>query len=429
MKALIGGCAAVLAAAVIVGRVSAAASCDTLAKLTLTNTTITSAQMMPAGPFTPPGRAPGSIGAARLDDLPAFCRVAATLTPSADSNIKIEVWMPATAWNGRFQGVGNGGWSGALSYGPPGAALRRGYAAASTDTGHSGGSGRFALGHPEKLTDFGYRAVHEMTVQSKAIVAAFYGAGPRHSYWTGCSSGGKQGLKEAQRFPADYDGIVAGAPANFWTHLMIGTIWIGQATLKDATAYIPRDKYPVIHKAALAACDATDGVHDGLIEDPTRCRFDPGALLCTNGDGQACLTAAQVEAARKIYAGATNPRSHRISAPALRIAPVHFASIRKWRTTKAPGALTLRRASSARPDDETARKAAACHGGHPCMARGGALMDPQRLEVTAVCVVSFVCALPAHLIRRQDACRARIHSCSASSPAAASSDPSRRARR
>lgn len=336
MKALIGGCAAVLAAAVIVGRVSAAASCDTLAKLTLTNTTITSAQMMPAGPFTPPGRAPGSTGAARLDDLPAFCRVAATLTPSADSNIKIEVWMPATAWNGRFQGVGNGGWSGALSYGPLGAALRRGYAAASTDTGHSGGSGRFALGHPEKLTDFGYRAVHEMTVQSKAIVAAFYGAGPRHSYWTGCSSGGKQGLKEAQRFPADYDGIVAGAPANFWTHLMIGTIWIGQATLKDATAYIPRDKYPVIHKAALAACDATDGVHDGLIEDPTRCRFDPGALLCTNGDGQACLTAAQVEAARKIYAGATNPRSHRISAPALRIAPVHFASIRKWRTTKAP---------------------------------------------------------------------------------------------
>jgi feruloyl esterase len=306
---LILGLSALLAI-VMDGQPADGASCDALTKLTLPNTTMTSAQPVPAGTFTVPGSGPTPPpNAPRFDNLPAFCRVAATLTPSPDSAIKIEVWMPATGWNGKFQGVGNGGWSGAISYGPLAAALRRGYAAASTDTGHSGGSGSFALGHPEKLIDFGYRAVHEMTVQAKAIVAAFYGNGPRLSYWTGCSSGGKQGLKEAQRFPADYDGIVAGAPANFWTHLSAGDLWTGIATLKDPASYIPKEKYPLIHKAALDACDALDGVKDGLIEDPMRCRFDPKTLLCTGDDGPACLTAAQVEAAKKIYAGAKNPRT------------------------------------------------------------------------------------------------------------------------
>ncbi len=298
-------------AAEIAGRSpAAAAACDTLAGLTLPNTTITSATLVAAGEFSLPG-------GPRFDNLPAFCRVAATLKPSADSDIKIEVWMPAAGWNGKFQGVGNGGWSGSISYGPLVAALRRGYATASTDTGHSGGSGSFALGHPEKLTDFAYRAVHEMTVQAKAIVAAFYGNAPRFSYWTGCSSGGKQGLKEAQRFPADYDGIVAGAPANYWTHLMFSGLWIGQATLKDPASYIPKEKYPVIHKAALEACDALDGAKDGLIEDPARCRFDPAALRCAGDDGPACLTAPQVEAARKIYAGAVNPATAKRVFPGL----------------------------------------------------------------------------------------------------------------
>src|SRR6185436_8329868 len=148
--------------------------------------------------------------ASTFSQLPSFCRVAATLKPSADSDIKIEVWMPTTGWNGKFLAVGNGGWSGAIVYPALAVSLQRGYATASTDTGHSGGSGSFALGHPEKLTDFAYRAVHEMTVQAKAIVAAHYAAAPRLSYWNGCSSGGKQGLKEAQRFPNDYDGIIAG---------------------------------------------------------------------------------------------------------------------------------------------------------------------------------------------------------------------------
>jgi len=319
MKILSAAFSAGLFAAATHGRASAAAAaCDTLASLTLPNTTITSAQLVAAGEFRLPAN-PGGGGPplARADDLPAFCRVAATLKPSADSDIKIEVWMPAANWNGKFQGVGNGGWSGAISYGPLGAALRRGYAAGSTDTGHAGGSGSFALGHPEKLTDFAYRAVHEMTVKAKAIVAAFYGSGPRSSYWTGCSSGGKQGLKEAQRFPADYDGIVAGAPANFWTHLMASGNWIGHATLKDPASYIPREKYAVVHKAALDACDALDGVKDGLIEDPVRCRFDPKTLLCTGGDDPACLTAPQVEAARKIYTGAINSRTAKEIFPGL----------------------------------------------------------------------------------------------------------------
>src|SRR5207253_7652796 len=140
-------------------------------------------------------------------------RVAATLKPTDDSRIRIEVWMPASGWNGKFQGVGNGGWEGNIAYPSLAAAVTRGYAAASTDTGHVGGTGSFAVGHPEKLVDFAYRAVHEMTVHANAIVTAFYGSAPRLSYWTGCSSGGRQGLKEAQHFSGDYTGIIAGAPA------------------------------------------------------------------------------------------------------------------------------------------------------------------------------------------------------------------------
>ena len=319
MKALIVGCTAALLATAMPDHASApGAACDTLATLVRPHATITSAQLVAAGAFAPPGRgaAPAS-DASPFDSLPAFCRVAATLAPSADSDIKIEVWMPAAGWNGKLQAVGNGGWSGAIPYGPLGAALRRGYAAASTDTGHSGGSGRFAQGHPEKLIDFAWRAVHEMTVQAKAIIAAFYGSGPRLSYWTGCSSGGKQGLKEAQRFPADYDGIVAGAPANFWTHLMVGDLWPAHATLIDPASYIPQEKYAAIHNAALDACDALDGVRDGLIEDPTRCRFDPKALLCAGADSPTCLTAPQVEAARKIYAGPSDPRTGKQIFPGL----------------------------------------------------------------------------------------------------------------
>ncbi len=287
----------------------AAATCESLA---LSDTTITLAQSVPAGAFPRGGPA--------LKDI-AFCRVAATLKPTGDSEIKIEVWMPASGWNGKFLGVGNGGWSGAISYPGMIQALKRGYATASTNTGHDGpgNDASFALGHPEKVIDFGYRAVHEMTVKGKAITAAFYGNGARLSYWNGCSSGGKQGLKEAQRFPRDYDGIIAGAPANYWTHLMAGDLWPALATLKDPASYIPKEKYALIHQAVLDACDGLDGVKDGVLEDPRRCHFDPGILLCKDADTAVCLTAPQVEAARKIYAGPKNPHTGQQVFPGLAI--------------------------------------------------------------------------------------------------------------
>ena len=313
----IGSLFAVLVAAVVLMPAAGGASCESLSTLRLQDTTITLAAPVPAGEFAPAAGAATAPVSEAFKNLPAFCRVAATLKPTADSDIKIEVWMPAAGWNGKFQAVGNGGWSGAIVYPMLARALARGYATASTDTGHSGGSGSFALGHPEKLIDFGYRAVHEMTVDAKAIVAAYYGNGPRLSYWVGCSSGGKQGLKEAQRFPGDYDGIVAGAPANYWTHLMAGTLWAAHATLKDEASHIPPSKYPLINKAVLEACDALDGVADGILENPLRCRFDPKILLCKGEDGPACLTAPQVEAARKIYGPAKDPRTGKEIFPGL----------------------------------------------------------------------------------------------------------------
>ena len=295
-----------------------AATCESLASLTLPDTTITMAQTVAAGAFTMPGGGfmPSPVSP---KSLPAFCRVAATLRPSKDSDIKIEVWLPADGWNGKFQGVGNGGWVGAIIYPALMEALQKGYASASTDTGHAGGpmDGSFALGHPEKVTDFGYRAVHEMTVKAKAIVAAFYDKSAKYSYWNGCSSGGKQGLKEAQRYPNDYDGIIAGAPANYWTHLTAATMWVGAATHKDEASFIPPAKYKMMHEAAIKTCDAVDGLKDGLIDDPRRCHFDPKVLECQGADAPTCLTASQVEAAKKIYGPATNPRTGQAFFPGL----------------------------------------------------------------------------------------------------------------
>ena len=271
----------------------AAVPCESISWLKLAGTTITSAQAAPAAAA-----------------IPALCRVQATLRPTSDSEIKIEVWMPETAkWNGKFMGVGNGGWAGRISTPALAAALRRGYATASTNTGHevseAAPQGSFAMGHPEKLVDFAYRAVHEMTVKAKLIVAAYYGEGPKLSYWNGCSTGGRQGLKEAQRFPADYEGIIAGAPANNWVRLMTGIIWAAQATEKGQPGHMPAEKLSMLHAAALRACDARDGV----VNDPARCDFDPGTLECKGGETEQCLTAAQVVAARKRYGHALNPRT------------------------------------------------------------------------------------------------------------------------
>jgi feruloyl esterase len=291
----------------------AAASCESLASLKVPNATITSSNVVAAGSFKPP--TPGGSGMAgrpaftKFETLPSFCRVTTTLTPSSDSDIKIEVWMPVSGWNGKLQSVGNGGFAGMISYPALAVALKDGYATTSTDTGHTGNSGGFAFGHPEKLIDFGYRSVHEMTLAAKAIIAAFYDQAPSKSYWNGCSTGGRQGLAEAQLYPADFDGIIAGAPANYMTHLQAWGLWVYEAVHKNEASYIPPEKYPAIHEAVLAACDTLDGVKDGLLGEPTRCHFDPKVLTCKGDDGPACLTNAQVEAVRKLYLSATNPRT------------------------------------------------------------------------------------------------------------------------
>lgn len=252
--------------------------------------------------------------------VPAHCRVAAVLTPTTDSHIEMELWLPAADWNGKFQAVGNGGWAGSINAAGMADALREGYATASTDTGHKAAAtpgASFALDHPQKLIDFGYRAVHEMTMKSKAMIAAYYGRPPQLSYWNSCSNGGRQGLMEAQRFPEDFDGIVAGAPAANWIGRALSSLWVAQVVHKDEASYIPPNKYPLLHAAVLQACDKLDGVKDGILGDPLKCRFDPEVLRCPDADAPSCLTAAQVEAARKIYTPAANPLTRQEFYPGL----------------------------------------------------------------------------------------------------------------
>ena len=301
MKSLRAALLAVVMAVVMLDDVNAAgSSCETLLKLTLENATITLAELVPAGAFKAPTGGNAAQNASRFAELPAFCRVAATVKPTTDSDIKVEVWMPASAWNGKFEAVGNGGWAGTISYPALAQAIARGYATTSTDTGHSTPGGSFALGHPEKLADYAYRSEHEMTVKAKAIVKAFYGNAPTRSYFNGCSTGGRQALTEASRFPDDFDGIIAGAAANPKTHLDTWRIWMGLETLKDPSTRIPKEKYPAIHQAVLAACDGLDGLKDGLIQDPTSCHFDPQVMACKEGDGASCLTPKQVQSVKTI---------------------------------------------------------------------------------------------------------------------------------
>jgi hypothetical protein len=277
----------------------AASRCESLTGLKLDSTTITSAKSVDANAFTPP-----TGSAAAFKDLPPFCRVQGIIAPSSDSHIEFEVWLPLSGWNGKYLGIGNGGFAGAIWY-PALTAVRQGYVVSSTDTGHKGVAtdAEWALGHFEKIVDFGYRAIHETAGKSKAIVQAFYGENPKHSYFSGCSNGGRQALMEAQRYPADYDGILAGAPANDFTHLLAGFVWNEQGLTTDAAAFIPAKKMQALESATVAACDALDGVKDGVIDDPTRCHFDPSTLACKGGDSDSCLTDPQIAALKKIYSG------------------------------------------------------------------------------------------------------------------------------
>lgn len=285
---------------------AAPATCDSLEQLKIDRGEVTEARAVPAGPFT----VHGFMGTRKVN-LPAFCRVMVTLRPTPDSDIHIEVWLPAEGWNGRLEAVGNGGLAGSIAEDAMAGALWAGYATAGTDTGHTGGpaTGDWALGHPEKIVDFGWRAVHLMTIEAKALISAYYGAPAKYSYWNGCSEGGGQGLSEAQRFPDDYDGIVAGAPANYFVHLQAGGNWISQAIHEDPATMIAAAKLPAITAAVLAACDTLDGVKDGVLEDPRQCHVDPETLLCKGDENDVCLTAPQIAGLKKVYGGAKNPRT------------------------------------------------------------------------------------------------------------------------
>ena len=236
-----------------------------------------------------------------------FCRVALRLTPTADSSIRTELWLPSPQhWNGKFQGVGNGGLAGDIPYGTLADGLRRRYATAATDTGHDNqnGPGSFAIGHPEKIADYSYRAIHLTAVAGQAITAAYYGRAPRHSYFLGCSQGGQEALMEAQRYPADYDGIVAGDPDYNQTHHEVGAhLWVVTTLYGVRGALLGDAQARLVGTAVNRACDALDGIEDGVLDDPRRCHFDPGALQCRGADAPDCLSAAQVQAVRRLWAG------------------------------------------------------------------------------------------------------------------------------
>jgi feruloyl esterase len=297
-------------------------TCEEMAGLTLPNTTITSATTVPAGPFSAvsvgdpyaaeatTSTAPTCSSNIASPELPAFCRVTGGIAePGAAQPINFEVWLPLDNWNGRFEAMGNHGFAGEIEYSDMGPELNKGFAVAATDTGHNPSSATAWMQNYQQIVDYGYLGIHEMTVKGKAVVKAFYGKPPKYSYFNGCSTGGKEGLMEAQRYPDDYDGINVGGSANF---NQIGNreeyVWNGQATAANAATALSSTQLALVNAAAIAQCDGLDGVVDGVIDNPLTCPFQPSSLLCTGSETPpACLTAAQVEAVEKVYEGPHNP--------------------------------------------------------------------------------------------------------------------------
>jgi len=282
--------------------------CAELATLSLPGATITAAHEVPAGNYTPPQ------GPAQTN-LPSFCRVALTVAPQ----IQIEVWLPKDTWNGRYRGEGGGGYAGQISLGGLAAGIRAGYASASTDTGHpASAGGTFALNadgtlNTQLIGDFAERSLRELVLKAKAVIKAYYGTAPSYSYWNGCSTGGRQGLMAAQRFPEEYDGLVIGAPAINWDRFIPSELWPHIVMNKTVGAPISATKLTAVTKAAVAACDAGDGVVDGVINDPRKCAYDPAALVCKPGDdATSCLTSKEADAIRKFWNGPTGASGERL---------------------------------------------------------------------------------------------------------------------
>ena len=309
-------CVSIAFLSIALGQASSAQqTCEKLKGLQLPKVEITSATLVRAGSFA--SSVPTVAGRATVV-LAAHCVVKAVAQPSSDSEVGIEIWLPTEHWNGKYEQLGNGGWAGAIHEAPLAGAMQRGFAAAATDDGHTGGidddghgtrTAEFAIGHPEKLIDYGYRALGETRTVALAAIKAFYGQAPMRSYFSGCSGGGREALMVAQRFPEDFDGILAGDPGNDWSHWAAGLVWNEQAQLAASPSAIPIAKRALIQHAVIGACDAVDGVKDGLISDPRVCHFDPAVLTCKGADAPGCLTAPQVAALKKIYDGPKNPRT------------------------------------------------------------------------------------------------------------------------
>jgi tannase/feruloyl esterase len=310
--------------------------CESLRSVQLAQTTITTAGVVEAGPFVAPTPPAGPQGAAPAqpasppEPIPRHCRLTMVLKPTSDSNINVELWMPTDNWNGKLLVVGNGGFAGSIQgYGDMQIALRLGYATAATDTGHSsvdGPNGMFALGHPEKIVDFAYRAVHELTVKSKQLIGEFYARAPQYSYFKGCSTGGRQAVMAAQRYPDDYDGIIAGALANRHIHMHTAGFARTVNLARNPDQALSEAKAKMVSDAVMKKCDT---LHEGFLNNPRQCSFDFSTLLCQDAESDTCLTRAQLKSVETFYGGLKNSKGELIFSgqglgnpvPALRSAP------------------------------------------------------------------------------------------------------------
>jgi len=295
---------------------SSPATCDSLRTLSTPQVTVTAAETVPAGVFVQPP-APGAATATTQhpEPIPRHCRVKLTLKPSSDSNIYSELWMPADGWNGKLLVVGNGGFAGSIQgYGDMQVALRLGYATAATDTGHNtadGPNGMFALGHPEKIVDFAYRALHETTVESKRLIRTFYNRTPQYSYYKGCSTGGRQAIMAATRFPDDYDGIIVGALANRHIHMHTAGSARQIELARHPDMAISPEKAQMVSDAVMSKCDT---LHEGFLNNPQQCTFDFSKFLCKGAESNECLTHPQLKAVEMFYGGVKNSKGEVIFA-------------------------------------------------------------------------------------------------------------------
>lgn len=304
---------------VLPSQAARAADCAQMAKLVLPKTTITSVETVAANTFTVTGRLePSGMNVAghplQNGENPAFCRIKATIKPGPESEVKSEIWLPLSGWNGRFLHIGSFGWGGTINTAALLTGVQQGYATANNDTGHDaagpdGGGGKFAMGPADRMLEYAGRANHEMAIATKSMIKAFYGKAQSYSYLVGCSLGGLQGLIAAKKYPADYDGIVAGAPPNPIVKFNAVQVWPSFLVKEDPARAMPDSKFLLVHDAMVRNCGTPIGQAQGFIEEPDKCQFQPASLQCASGDAPDCLTAAQVDFMSRIYRGPINPRT------------------------------------------------------------------------------------------------------------------------